>query len=58
MSVCKAEGGSVAVATVTDDNEADGKIGSAIYHELQVVSTLVNMLKTSTIHTLHLLTTF
>ena len=30
LSACKAEEGNVAVATLTDDNAADGKIGSAI----------------------------
>jgi hypothetical protein len=30
LSVCKAEEGNVAVSTLTDDNAADGKIGSAI----------------------------
>jgi len=30
LLVCKAEEGGVAVATPTDDNAADGKIGSAV----------------------------
>jgi len=30
LLVCKAEEGDVAVATSTDDNAADGKIGSAV----------------------------
>jgi len=30
LSGCKAEDGGVAVATLTDDNAADGKIGSAV----------------------------
>ena len=30
LSACKAEEGGVAVATSTDDNTADGKIGSAV----------------------------
>ena len=30
-SLCKAEEGGVAVATLTDDNVADGDIGSAVW---------------------------
>jgi len=39
LSACKAEEGGVAVATSTDDNAADGKIGSAV---LLIVSDTVH----------------
>ncbi len=37
---CKAEEEGDAVASSTDDNAADNEIDGAIYHKLQVVSTL------------------
>ena len=44
LSACKVEDRGVAVATASDDNAADGKIGSAIYHNCQVASTPVSFL--------------
>ncbi|MCI8648222.1 MAG: hypothetical protein HFE76_15830 [Firmicutes bacterium] len=40
LSVCKAEERGVALATASDDNAADGKIGSAGRPNSQVASTL------------------
>ncbi|MCI8647722.1 MAG: hypothetical protein HFE76_13240 [Firmicutes bacterium] len=41
LSACKAEERGVAIATASDDNAADGKIGSARCPNCQVASTLV-----------------